>query len=129
MTFACGTIEMFGGLYFAADKDNECKICALEGLMCVTPLPAQYYQTPGAQEILRLVLNDALNKEDRVVGELAKRVLDRYKWYDRFDYLIDVKNYKPTKKDQELKIKLIESGKERLKSFCDEEKGWYFHMR
>lgn len=126
VVFACGTIEMFGSLYFASDyEDGECRLSALDGLMCVTPLPERYYQTPEAQEILRLILCDALQRHE--LRNAAKTVYQRYLPYDRYGFLKNIQHYRLTSKDHELIEKLKKAGQDRIRQFCSPEKGYFRH--
>ncbi len=115
---------MFGGLYFAAGEgDGECRLSALDGLMCVTPLPEKFHQTPGAQEILRLVLKDAMRRDD--LRRAARSVHQRYLRYDRYDFLKNLGSYRKSSKDYDLIEELKEGGKGRITTFCSPEKGYF----
>ncbi|MGE4299022.1 MAG: hypothetical protein AB7E47_13430 [Desulfovibrionaceae bacterium] len=111
---ACGTVRMFGALYFSATT-SCCKAQALERLTCVTPLPARYWQTPEAQETLRLVLVDAMRHGMR---SHVEEVLRHYLPFDKYGYLKDLQRYRPTAADGGLMERLRAEGEGDASILC-----------
>ena len=73
---ACGTVEMYSGMYFATD-DPTARVLALKRLMCVTPLSKRFSEWRH-KEMLALVLRDAMVHPLRPVRVEARRVYCRY---------------------------------------------------